>query len=93
MDTAKEKLIESAKWAFDQLNAYYKNDLTGRPDALKLKEAIEQAERARTPEETHFFDLAKEVWDREGETEIDDDAVVSVSENGAYVQAWVWVDA
>jgi hypothetical protein len=31
-------------------------------------------------------------WAYEGEIEIDDDAQVSVSEDeGAYVQAWVWV--
>ncbi|SKB63032.1 hypothetical protein [Sphingopyxis flava] len=28
---------------------------------------------------------------REGECEIDDHAVVSVSDDGAYVMAWVWV--
>ncbi|MCP4900088.1 MAG: hypothetical protein GY906_24220 [bacterium] len=33
-------------------------------------------------------------WNCDGEIEIDDDAVVSVSDDpGAYVQAWVWVDA
>jgi hypothetical protein len=34
---------------------------------------------------------AKEIWQSDGEIEIDDDAVVSPSENGAYVSAWVWV--
>lgn len=30
---------------------------------------------------------------REGELEIDDDAVISLGfDNGAYVQAWIWVD-
>ncbi len=36
--------------------------------------------------------LAKLTLEKEGELEIDDDAVVSESdENGAYVQAWAWV--
>lgn len=34
---------------------------------------------------------AKHEWHRDGEVEIDDDAIVSESEEGAYVQAWVWV--
>ena len=28
---------------------------------------------------------------RDGELEVDDDAIVSEAEGGAYVQAWVWV--
>ena len=31
-------------------------------------------------------------WVRAGECEVDDNAVVSASEDGAYVLAWVWVD-
>jgi hypothetical protein len=35
---------------------------------------------------------AKEIWQREGEIEIDDTARVSRgTEAGAYVAAWVWV--
>jgi len=30
---------------------------------------------------------------REGEIEVDDGAVVSLSEDGAYVQAWLWVNS
>jgi hypothetical protein len=39
--------------------------------------------------------LAKSTVEKEGEIEIDEDAKVSeasdVTENGAYVQAWVWI--
>jgi len=35
----------------------------------------------------------KAKWEDEGELEIDDDAIVSVSERGAYVSVWIWVDA
>ena len=34
---------------------------------------------------------AKEAYHRDGEIEIDDNAIVSHSEDGAYVQAWVWI--
>jgi hypothetical protein len=37
--------------------------------------------------------LARQFHELEGEIEIDDDAKVSESDgNGAYVQAWVWVE-
>lgn len=40
-----------------------------------------------------FRDAAEELpWVREGECEVDDHAVVSASEDGAYVMAWVWVE-
>ena len=35
---------------------------------------------------------AKKQWERDGELEIDDNAVVSIGDDpGAYVAAWVWV--
>ena len=41
-----------------------------------------------------FVNAARFVHQRDGEIEIDDDAVVSRGDyDGAYVQAWVWVDA
>lgn len=40
-----------------------------------------------------FIKAAREQYQQDGEVEIDDNAVVSRgSDNGAYVQAWVWVD-
>jgi hypothetical protein len=38
-----------------------------------------------------FIDAATKKYAEEGSVEIDADALVSESENGAYVQAWVWV--
>ena len=35
---------------------------------------------------------AQHEWHKDGEVEIDDAAIVSECEEGAYVQAWVWVD-
>lgn len=42
-------------------------------------------------EEAAIRSIAKGIWEKEGEIEIDDNAVVSQSERGAYVAAWVWV--
>lgn len=41
-----------------------------------------------------FQDKAREVYEHDGELEIDNDAVVSREDDdsvGAYVQAWVWI--
>lgn len=35
---------------------------------------------------------AKKAYHNQGEDAIDDNAVVVYTEEGAYVQAWVWVD-
>jgi hypothetical protein len=44
------------------------------------------------PTEQWFRSRAKELYHEEGEIEIDENAQVSVSgDEGAYVQAWVWV--
>lgn len=39
-----------------------------------------------------FIDLARRQWVESGNLEIDDDAEVSQSAAGAWVQAWVWVE-
>ena len=40
-----------------------------------------------------FRDMAKSKWTDEGQIEIDDGAIVSISDDGgAYVAAWVWID-
>jgi hypothetical protein len=39
-----------------------------------------------------YVEAAQEKYEDEGTCEIDDNATVSISEDGgAYVQAWVWV--
>ena len=50
------------------------------------EEFIQNEERLQSYRET-----AKKHYGSD-EIEIDDDAEVSISENGAFVQAWVWVD-
>lgn len=40
-----------------------------------------------------FIEKAREQYAKDGEIEIDDDALLTGQhEGGAYVQAWVWVD-
>lgn len=72
-----------------------------RPAAVvALAQAIKEAKEPRDKEAQYYFDAAKDQYHSEGEIEIDDDAVVSLSEDtdyesghrGAYVEAWVWVD-
>ena len=48
----------------------------------------------KAPPRSEIRAMAKDRWHRDGEIEIDDNAKVSVSGDGegAYVQAWVWVD-
>jgi hypothetical protein len=42
--------------------------------------------------EARYRTRAKEIYERDGEIEIDADAVVSMGDDpGAYVAAWVWV--
>lgn len=45
----------------------------------------------RDPDHDYFVSAAQQSYTREGEIEVDANAIVSSSENGAYVQAWVWV--
>lgn len=62
---------------------------------LTLSDCIAFFSKHRTEEELYFVKEAKERFESEGELEIDDTAAVSIPddpmEDGAYVQAWVWV--
>ena len=41
---------------------------------------------------TQYVDAARRLYHRDGETEVDSEAKVSRgADDGAYVQAWVWV--
>lgn len=45
-----------------------------------------------SPSDEYTVIRARTLWHREGEIEVDPNAVVSRgNDNGAYVQAWVWV--
>jgi hypothetical protein len=45
----------------------------------------------KTPFEQAIRKRARQIYQEEGTLEIDDDAIVSQSEGGYYVAAWVWV--
>lgn len=55
------------------------------PEIREIVEGMVSGERS-------YVDRAHTEWHKDGEVEIDDVAIVSESEDGAYVQAWVWVD-
>ncbi len=43
--------------------------------------------------DSQFVEAARELYEQEGEIEIDDNATISRGDDdGAYVQAWVWVN-
>lgn len=50
-----------------------------------------QCVNALGAEEGPFINAARELKQREGEVEFDDHVVISDSDEGAYVMAWVWV--
>ncbi|MGI0134314.1 MAG: hypothetical protein ACREBW_05095 [Candidatus Micrarchaeaceae archaeon] len=58
---------------------------------MDTQKANKATKKKRTKREAYFFALAKERV-IEGAIEVDDDAVVSISDDGAYVQAWIWVE-
>ena len=58
---------------------------------IALAEKIEQAVTAIDPADP-YVEAAVERWSRDGEIEIDEDAVVSRGDDpGAYVMGWLWV--
>ena len=46
---------------------------------------------AYEPNENRYIKAARRKWCRDGEIEINDWPLVSCSERGAYVQAWLWI--
>lgn len=61
--------------------------LAGRDDLADL--LTEQPRR--TPEETRYVELARNLADEE--LDFDDNPIVSASEHGAFVSAWIWIPA
>lgn len=58
------------------------------------KHALEQAREAQRRRDDVLRQLAKDTYHDEGSVEVDDNAPLSHGDDGgAYVQAWVWVDA
>lgn len=61
-------------------------------EALGTLDETNKPVRAGTDDAT-YRELAIAKHQEDGEVEIDSNAIVSESDTGAYVQAWVWVDA
>lgn len=89
MDTPKKDLIEASEAV---LKNWEHGDLAAA--VRQLAKAHKRATAKRTKEEEKYFYLAEEEYEQDGDLEFDEDAVVSVSEdgNGAYVQAWKWIE-
>ena len=93
----------AVRWALEQLA----NDDTAKGQtAHDLTQALIKVTNAtlapdQEPDADMWRDMAREEWHTDGECEIDDNAIVSISESaggepriaGAYVAAWVFVDA
>lgn len=62
-------------------------------DIRAFKEAVRTCDKGQKGEALSLIrSAAKERYESAGALEIDPDAIVSISEDdGAYVQAWVWV--
>lgn len=56
----------------------------------KLIDALNEADL--TEDRVEYIQAARRLYNHEGSVEIDDDAIVSLSEDGAYIQAWVYVE-
>ena len=59
-----------------------------------LSAAIQAVEKhLDDPRREQIVEIAQESLGREGAIEFDDDAIVSEgSDNGAYVEGWIWLD-
>ena len=60
-------------------------------EGITFSDCVEYFGKKQTPEQQALVAKAAEEYEEEGTLEIDDNAVVSESEDGAYVMAWVWV--
>jgi hypothetical protein len=59
----------------------------------KLTYALADGTAKRPPDTQAYFEAAK-ARQNDGTLEIDDNAIVSLgADNGAYVEAWIWVEA
>lgn len=61
-------------------------------EGLTVGEALNAFAAQQGPIQRAYVEYAKEALAREGDTEVDDNAIVSLSKDGdAYVMSWIWV--
>lgn len=78
----------------EQLQENLRCILDGQPTELvdKVCQAVVDIDKHEAdPKEDRYRELAKEQYAND-ECEIDDNALVSVGDGGAFVQAWVYVE-
>ena len=74
------------------LNTLSTEDISTEKPVAEILERIENCEKESKDENLRKYAKAAQKRQRDGEIEIDDDAVVSKGEDaGAYVEAWLWV--
>lgn len=61
------------------------------PGLHAINGIVDRATKPNTEEENLFIDAAKNEYAEQGSIEFDDVPLVSDSDEGAYVAAWVWV--
>jgi len=82
--------------ARQDFEAYFEDGKKFAPlSAEEIDSLCERINVGEGEKDVQFREAAKKQFHREGEIEMDDDAVVARGddEDGAYVEAWVWVDA
>ena len=55
-----------------------------------LQSIVDRATAPMTPHERMAVSLARNLYEKDGEIEFDDAPIISPSDEGAYVMAWVW---
>lgn len=80
------------KAARDLAASFSAEEHSTNPLVQALVEAVREGDSDPDGKKAEYRKIAINDLQKDGELEIDPDAVVSISEDGgAYVQAWVWV--
>lgn len=74
-----------------RLLAYVEENTDRDTEIGLIRAKLDQYESPESKDQRFRTGAEGQSWVRDGECEIDDHAVVSGSEEGAYVMAWVWV--
>jgi hypothetical protein len=70
-----------------------KNNVYSNEQVMDLVKAVDEADEDKDGRKDQFRAAAKRLHEEEGSLEFDDNAIVSVSEDGgAYVQCWKYVE-
>lgn len=67
--------------------------LEQRHTIVSLKDLVDRIRLVKSEEDIdkEYRELAGNEYDNDGEVEVDGNGIVSKSDDGAYVMAWVWV--